>query len=533
MTDNRTNTPLLGLPFNRRQLLRFTALGGSIAAGLQAGLLPTASADSPSALRSSLDTASPSAVALQTKTIVVLGAGISGLVTAYELLRMGYSCIVLEARDRPGGKMETVRFGSVVEETDSRQLCTFAPDLSIYFNTGPTRIPQHHAGVVGYCRELDVPLSLWQNDNRSSYFYSPAVGRVRTRQLVTSMRGNAGALAAETVSGRSDPDRAAILGVLQQFGDLNSDLNFVGSTRAGIEPGTGDDLPPNPVEVPGLAAISHISPFHQFLLNGAERLEQQGAMLQVSGGIDHLSTTLFARVLSSVRLGSVVTAINRTSTGATITYTNRGQSLSLDADYVVVTIPAPVLRTIPHSFSTEVTAALAGLHYTSAGKLAFESNRFWETDDQIYGGCSFTEDDITQFVYPSHDFGRKTGCLVGAYVFGADAGDRFAALSPAMRITAALDQGTRLHPQVRVNASKGISRSWLKTPYSLGGWSVDPPPSVLYTPDGPFLFAGDYTSYLSGWLEGGVQSAHRVVRQLLDVVSTEAPAVAGAGARTR
>lgn len=53
--------------------------------------------------------------------VVILGAGIAGLVSALELGKAGYDVTVLEARARPGGRVFTVRRGSVVEEVDSRQ----------------------------------------------------------------------------------------------------------------------------------------------------------------------------------------------------------------------------------------------------------------------------------------------------------------------------------------------------------------------------------------------------------------------------
>ncbi len=43
------------------------------------------------------------------RKVVILGAGIAGLVSAWELGKAGYQCIVLEARDRVGGRNWTVR----------------------------------------------------------------------------------------------------------------------------------------------------------------------------------------------------------------------------------------------------------------------------------------------------------------------------------------------------------------------------------------------------------------------------------------
>src|SRR5271154_6370187 len=50
--------------------------------------------------------------------VVVLGGGIGGLVSAYELRKLGYDVTVLEARERPGGRVWTGRNGDKVEFAD-------------------------------------------------------------------------------------------------------------------------------------------------------------------------------------------------------------------------------------------------------------------------------------------------------------------------------------------------------------------------------------------------------------------------------
>ena len=75
--------------------------------------------------------------------VVILGAGVAGLSAAYELGKAGYECIVLEARDRPGGRAWTLRGGDRVEETDSVQTVAWGRGEHLYFNAGPARLPQH------------------------------------------------------------------------------------------------------------------------------------------------------------------------------------------------------------------------------------------------------------------------------------------------------------------------------------------------------------------------------------------------------
>ena len=111
-----------------------------------------------------------------------------------------------------------------------------------------------------------------------------------------------------------------------------------------------------------------------------------------------------------------------------------GRARAIEAPLVVVTIPLPVLRTIPADFSPDIRAAIEAVDYVPAVKVAFQAERrFWELDDAIYGGISWTTRDITQVWYPSAGIHQRKGILVGAYIWSDDLGEKFAAMSPAQR----------------------------------------------------------------------------------------------------
>jgi monoamine oxidase len=103
--------------------------------------------------------------------VIVLGAGVSGMTVAYELRKLGYSVSILEARDRVGGVNWTIRRGTTHTELGSgeKQVCDF--DEGLYLNGGPWRLPHWHTGVLGYCKELGVPLEIFINEAEASYFY--------------------------------------------------------------------------------------------------------------------------------------------------------------------------------------------------------------------------------------------------------------------------------------------------------------------------------------------------------------------------
>ena len=87
------------------------------------------------------------------KRVIVIGSGVAGLTSAYELSRAGYEVIVLEARDRVGGRSYTARRGTRLTELGGEtQVCGFDEGMS--FNPGPWRIPYHHRGYLHVVAQL-------------------------------------------------------------------------------------------------------------------------------------------------------------------------------------------------------------------------------------------------------------------------------------------------------------------------------------------------------------------------------------------
>src|ERR1700721_4725993 len=104
-------------------------------------------------------------------SVLVLGAGIAGLVAAYELRNAGYKVQVLEYNARAGGRNWTLRGGDRYTELGGfTQECKFDPGL--YINPGPWRLPYHHRGMLSYCKTLGVQLEPFIQVNYNAYLHS-------------------------------------------------------------------------------------------------------------------------------------------------------------------------------------------------------------------------------------------------------------------------------------------------------------------------------------------------------------------------
>lgn len=462
------------------------------------------------------------------RSVLVLGAGIAGLVSAYELQRAGYRVTVLEARDRIGGRAWSIHGGDrIVQKGRADQLASFSPGQ--YFNAGPARIPSTHRVILGYARRFGVKLEPFINVNRSAgWDFSGKVYPERRR--VEDFKGHMSELLAKAIDlkaleGVAPPDElAALRQFLVPYGSLDAKGNYVpsGSSGYAVEGGgysqapvplpalTFKELAPSPaIGLPYL--FEHIS-------------DMQMSLLQPVGGMDRIAHAIHASVKSLVRLRSPVTAIRRTGSGVRVEH-GPGKQAS-EADFCVCTLGANLLARIPNDFSAAKNAALGAVQYLPSVKVGFEAPRFWETDDNIFGGLAWTDRANENVIYPSHGFGSPTGVLVAAYVAGwtnADNPQKFAAFSNEERLRVSRESIEALHPGRSKLLSKGVSVGWGLIPYSEGVGAIWPGgpagnqgrPSAyaeLLKPEGPIVFAGEHLSYQGLWQEGAARSAHEALK---------------------
>jgi monoamine oxidase len=477
------------------------------------------------------------------KTVLILGAGIAGMASAYELQKAGYRCTILEMLDRPGGRNFTARRGTrVVEDTGphgrTMQTCSF--DEGLYMNLGPARLPFHHPRVMHYCREFAIPLEVYVMSATANLFQTDrafggeAMPRYRLGNDINSHIAellskavNQNALDAEL----APDERKAFLDMLRSFGDLPSDV----AATVGSETPRTQCLTPMTVQAlctanPRLPLAELLrSACWQYRFNQPVEGEWQPSLFQPVGGMDKVVDAFVQRVGKTIRYNAEVVEVVNKPDGVDVAWRDRksGKLTLAHADYCLSNMPLPKLARVRSNLSDDFRQAVEYARIGALYKLAWQANRrFWEQPPyNIYGGISYTDAPITQMWYPSNDYLSRRGIVAGSYSYLEQA-EAYGRMTLAERIVAARRDAVRLHKEFAsealVPSARAVSIAWNQAEGQSGGVALWDPARAgdnrayrrLLAPDGRFFVIGDQVSPLPGWQEGALLSSEHAVLQV-------------------
>ncbi len=494
------------------------------------------------------------------KKVAIIGAGLSGLTAAYELSQLGFECRIFEADNRAKGRTFTVRpdgsSDSWYQELGRQpEVCNFDEVDgvgSLYFEAGAGRIPSHHRTVLNYCKKFGVKLESFIFASRANLVRSDNFNKgkpVQLRRFKHNLRGYLAemfrtvdpTLLDAKLTGK---EQATLLDELSQsFGDLNEQGVYGDNlSRAGYRPpGPGAGHQSGEYWKPfAFADLLQAKDIWEKQLFNDMRYYWQTSLMQPVGGIDNIAAAFMRqptpsgkRVGNLISLSRKITSIKLNDKRNKVILQSQhvdqlGNHLAkeretFEADYCISTIAPSLLAKINNDFSSDFKNALNnGVSNVSACKVAWQAERFWESDKyQIYGGISWTSDTISQIWYPSTGFHNQRGILTGAYLRAGDA-TKFGTHSHNKRVKIAWKQGAKLHEELKPtaknskgqpynNIDKAMTIAWQNMPFQDAGWydctAKEHKPyynTMLKGQKGRFFMAGDAMSYMPGWMEGAI-----------------------------
>jgi monoamine oxidase len=441
------------------------------------------------------------------RKVVIVGAGLAGLSAAYELKRAGHTVVILEAQQRVGGRVYTLRD-------------PFTEGL--YAEVGAMRIPRAHTLTMEYISRFGLKTNDFTMDNHNAYYYMGG-------KKVRASEANANpSLLGFDVSEKEKGQTAGqmYMKAIQPLIDMiEKDKDAAWEeiiakydqycTREFLElQGWSEGM----IEMFGLLANQESVMNSSFLeLFREDSGNYYTNMVEIEGGTDRLPHAFLPELKDNIRFGAKMIAMDQSPNDVTIHYQTHAGRFSETADYAIITVPFPVLRHVEvlKPFTRSKQRAIRQLHYDASAKILFQcKRRFWEEDDGIFGGGTLTDLPIRNLYYPDH--GRETGrgVILASYTWSEDA-QRWGSLKPDDRIIQALDDVAEIHPQILKEFEVGASWMWHDDEFAGGAFALfDPGQQTLLhneiiKPEGRIRFAGEHTSLAHAWIQGALESGLR------------------------
>lgn len=438
---------------------------------------------------------------------VVIGAGLAGLVAAYELERQGWRVTVLEARDRVGGRVVTQRQPFLQgqraeaggEYIDSLRV---HPQMHHYvrqFGLRLESVARTPDQGLYYLQGQRLPLS----DQALVNTFGPDILTDQTRlwsRLENLAQGITDLAHPEQAPQGAELDQVVLSRWLDQLGQSATARVLSDQYLRGEY----DD--PEWLSLFFLvqqAALYNQVPDH--------RLE----MYRIQGGNDQLPQALAAALATPVQCDCPVTDIRQTALGVEV-YHRQG---TVEADWAIVATPLPPLRTVRFepALTPVLQQAIAELNYGSHIKVM---GQFHQRSWQQYGGADPVITDLP-IGFVSEATARQPGTagILTAYVAG-QYGRQLTAIAAPDRVPTVLNQLEQIYPGLKAHFHTAATALWAADPWVRGSYSAYGPGQLtrfwpaFQHPYGRLWFAGEHTDAYIGYMEGAVRSGQRVAQQI-------------------
>jgi monoamine oxidase len=432
-----------------------------------------------------------------TGRVVVVGAGLAGLTCAQRLQEASVDVVVLEAADRPGGRVRTVR--------------TFADGQ--YAESGAEWVDSIHHRLLALAARYGVVVEpqgqVW---DRLRPWLDVGGERVsadeaRRRFTLDAELDRFGALLGRVTAGVGDPahpeqhpDADAV--DARSIADLIDDADLGPIARLLVARNMQGEFACEPREISTLFVAQQ-----RALYVGPEVVRAH----RVAGGLDRITDAMAAGLGERLRLEQPVVAVRHDDDGAEVV-TSDG---TVAAQTVVLACALPPLRNVRFDppLPNALTEAVTELQYGAVTKSALQyRERAWDA------GYLTTDRDIQRVYEPTASQPGDSGILL-AYT-GGDDSRRLDDLDETARIEHVAEQVAAIHPGLG-EVHDAFSRSWRTDARFGGAYVVYGPGQVtahwraLRRRYGSLILAGEHTATFTGYMEGAVESGEQAAATVL------------------
>ena len=495
----RTDPSFTGLP-SRREALRMGGLAlVGVAAARCASVVPVASGPD---------------------EVLVIGGGVAGLTTAYRLKQAGVAVRVLEAQERTGGRMLSLR-GHFPE--------------GLVAELGGELIDTDHTSLRALAGELGLELDdlLVEPPGVSETLFFAGARRTEAemveamRPLVEAARRDLSSLGEEPDASYRGPEAVRALDALSITAWLEK-AGIAGWAKTLVEVAFESEcgLPPGDQSCLNFLLFASFAPVHPKLYGDSDE------RFHIRGGNDQVPAALARKLGDSVLRGTMLEALRTGSDGRYVaTVRRQGTSREERASHVVLALPFTLLRDVRLEvpLSPAKKRAIAELGYgTNAKLMTGWARREWRLSHGSTG--SVMTDAGFQTTWETSRAQKGTAGVLTNFTGGSEglAVGRGTPPERAVEFAARLDT---IFPGISAHhrSAEAVRFHWPTNPWTRGSYACYRTGQITAfggaegEREGGVFFAGEHTSRdFQGFMEGACESGERAAKEVLATMGVPA-----------